>query len=231
MTRNGCLLCAPLVAESVDEMLSKMRAAKKNGGDVVELRVDYIQGFVPETDLPRLISGRVLPVIVTYRPKWEGGNFEGDEVFRVEALRKAISLGADVELQIGCVCRFQQLLWYWDPRGSLVGFWHQHLVVIHNTGFQDIGYNAIYVPYLVDDMAEFLEVYSGSDFSGFSVSIPFKEDALRCCDEVDPFAQAIGAVNTIIRRDGKLIGYNTDCEAAISAIEDALRGRSSSLSF
>jgi shikimate 5-dehydrogenase len=38
--------------------------------------------------------------------------------------------------------------------------------------------------------------------------------------------QAIGAVNTIVRRpsDGKLIGYNTDCEASITAIEDALKG-------
>lgn len=39
--------------------------------------------------------------------------------------------------------------------------------------------------------------------------------------------QSIGAVNTIIRRptDGKLIGYNTDCDACLTAIEDALRGR------
>lgn len=38
--------------------------------------------------------------------------------------------------------------------------------------------------------------------------------------------QSIGAVNTIVRRpsDRKLIGYNTDCEAAITAIEDAMRG-------
>lgn len=38
--------------------------------------------------------------------------------------------------------------------------------------------------------------------------------------------QSIGAVNTIVRRptDGKLVGYNTDCEASITAIEDALRG-------
>lgn len=38
--------------------------------------------------------------------------------------------------------------------------------------------------------------------------------------------QSIGAANTIIRRpsDGKLIGYNTDCEGAISAIEDAIKG-------
>jgi 3-dehydroquinate dehydratase/shikimate dehydrogenase len=39
-------------------------------------------------------------------------------------------------------------------------------------------------------------------------------------------AQSIGAVNTIVRRptDGKLVGYNTDCDASISAIEDALTG-------
>lgn len=38
--------------------------------------------------------------------------------------------------------------------------------------------------------------------------------------------QSIGAVNTIVRRDsdGKLVGYNTDCEASITAIEDALKG-------
>ena len=38
--------------------------------------------------------------------------------------------------------------------------------------------------------------------------------------------QSIGAVNTIIRRHagGKLVGYNTDCEASITAIEDALKG-------
>ncbi|KAK8269467.1 hypothetical protein V6Z12_D11G132100 [Gossypium hirsutum] len=61
----------------------------------------------------------------------------------------------------------------------------------------------------------------------FSVGIPHKEAAIRCCDEVHPTAKSIGAVNTIVRRpmDGKLIGYNTDCEAAISAIEDALTER------
>ncbi|KAG6478555.1 hypothetical protein ZIOFF_061998 [Zingiber officinale] len=57
-------------------------------------------------------------------------------------------------------------------------------------------------------------------------TIPHKEAALRCCDEVDPIAKAIGAVNTIVKRasDGKLIGYNTDYVGAISAIEDGLRG-------
>lgn len=60
-----------------------------------------------------------------------------------------------------------------------------------------------------------------------SVGLPHKEAAVRCCDEVDLLAKSIGAVNTIVRRptDGKLVGYNTDCEACITAIEDALRAR------
>jgi len=47
------------------------------------------------------------------------------------------------------------------------------------------------------------------------------------------FHQSIGAVNTIIRRpgDGKLVGYNTDCEAAITAIEEALIGKSPPLLY
>ncbi|RWW56958.1 hypothetical protein BHE74_00036330, partial [Ensete ventricosum] len=59
-----------------------------------------------------------------------------------------------------------------------------------------------------------------------SCTIPHKEAAVRCCDEVDPIAKSIGAVNTIVKRptDGKLIGYNTDYVGAISAIEDAIRG-------
>ncbi|KAI5074116.1 hypothetical protein GOP47_0010077 [Adiantum capillus-veneris] len=108
--------------------------------------------------------------------------------------------------------------------GKPVG--HSKSPIIHNAAFREIGYDGIYVPFLVDNLREFLNVYNTSDFSGFSVTIPHKEAALECCDEVDPLAKAVGAVNTIVRRksDGKLIGYNTDCEGAISAIEDGLRG-------
>ncbi|XVF32688.1 hypothetical protein REPUB_Repub17cG0104300 [Reevesia pubescens] len=102
---------------------------------------------------------------------------------------------------------------------------HSKGPILHNYTFRHTGYNGIYVPMLVDDIKEFFETYTGSDFAGFSVGIPHKEAAVTCCDEVHPLAKSIGAVNTIVRRpmDGKLIGYNTDCEASISAIEDALK--------
>ncbi|KAL9430812.1 hypothetical protein AB3S75_026079 [Citrus x aurantiifolia] len=104
---------------------------------------------------------------------------------------------------------------------------HSKGPILHNPAFRHTRFNGIYVPMLVDDVKEFFRTYSGTDFAGFSVGIPHKEPAVACCDEVHPLAKSIGAVNTIIRRpiDGKLVGYNTDCESAVSAIEDALRER------
>ncbi|XP_059652601.1 bifunctional 3-dehydroquinate dehydratase/shikimate dehydrogenase, chloroplastic-like [Cornus florida] len=104
---------------------------------------------------------------------------------------------------------------------------HSKGPILHNPTFRHVGYNGVYVPMLVDDLKEFFRVYSSPDFAGFSVGIPYKEAVIGFCDEVHPLAQSIGAVNTIIRRpnDGKLVGYNTDCEASITAIEDALKVR------
>lgn len=106
--------------------------------------------------------------------------------------------------------------------GKPVG--HSKSPILHNEAFRSVGFNAVYVPFLVDDLAKFLNTYSSPDFAGFSCTIPHKEAAVRCCDEVDPIARDIGAVNTIVRRpDGKLVGYNTDYVGAISAIEDGIR--------
>ncbi|XP_061348497.1 bifunctional 3-dehydroquinate dehydratase/shikimate dehydrogenase, chloroplastic-like [Gastrolobium bilobum] len=101
---------------------------------------------------------------------------------------------------------------------------HSKGPILHNPSFRHVNYNGIYVPMFVDNLKEFFNTYASPDFAGFSVGIPYKEEVIRFCDEVHPLAQSIGAVNTIIRRprDGKLVGYNTDCEASITAIEDAL---------
>ena len=50
-------------------------------------------------------------------------------------------------------------------------------------------------------------------FAAINVTIPYKQFVIPYCDVVDPKAQAIGAVNTIVNRDGKLYGYNTDYAA------------------
>lgn len=56
---------------------------------------------------------------------------------------------------------------------------------------------------------------------------PLQEAALAAAASVDPLAARIGAVNTLVRQaDGTLRGYNTDCSAAIGAIERGLAGAS-----
>lgn len=49
------------------------------------------------------------------------------------------------------------------------------------------------------------------DFSGINITIPYKKTVLDYCDDLTETARAIGAVNTIVNRNGKLIGHNTDC--------------------
>ncbi|MBR3973581.1 MAG: AAA family ATPase [Oscillospiraceae bacterium] len=48
------------------------------------------------------------------------------------------------------------------------------------------------------------------DFTGLNVTIPYKKDVIPYLDELTPVAQKMGAVNTIVRREGRLIGHNTD---------------------
>ena len=55
----------------------------------------------------------------------------------------------------------------------------------------------------------------GRDFRGLNVTIPYKRTVIPLCDEVEPRAAAIGAVNTIVNRNGRLMGYNTDIDGLI----------------
>lgn len=50
------------------------------------------------------------------------------------------------------------------------------------------------------------------DVGGLNVTIPYKRDVMPLCDEIDPAAREIGSVNTLVRRNGRLIGYNTDID-------------------
>ncbi|KAL2620382.1 hypothetical protein R1flu_000587 [Riccia fluitans] len=343
-----CKVCAPLVAMSVEQMVAKIDQAKIAGADLVELRVDHIKNFNPETDLPALLNARTLPAIVTYRPTWEGGQYVGDEAPRLQALHLAADLGAEyVDVELQCATEFlasrktranqsgtkfivSNHNYEFTPTEEVLGALYIKVVAtgadivklvttaqditdvgrmmklqsraqiptitlvmgpkgvisrilapkfggfltfgtlssgqesapgqptladlintyrikeinvdtkvygiignpvgqskgpyLHNPAFAETGHNSVYVPLLVDNLAAFLKVFDSPDFAGFSVTIPFKEDAVVCADEVVPLAKDIGAVNTLVRKkDGKFVGYNTDCDGALSAIEDGLR--------
>ena len=59
------------------------------------------------------------------------------------------------------------------------------------------------------------------DFKGINVTIPYKQTVIPYLDEIDQKAKAIGAVNTIVNRDGKLYGYNTDYDGMVALIRHA----------
>ncbi|XP_002277395.2 bifunctional 3-dehydroquinate dehydratase/shikimate dehydrogenase, chloroplastic isoform X1 [Vitis vinifera] len=351
MSKNSTLICVPIMGETIEKMVVDMSKAKTSGADLVEVRLDTLKRFNPRQDLEVLIRKCPLPTLFTYRPKWEGGQYEGDENSRRDALRLAMELGADyvdIELKVahefinsihgrkpekfkvivsshnyqntpsvedlgnlvvsiqatgadivkiattaleitdvarifqitvhsqvssvpviglvmgerGLISRilcpkfsgyltfgslepgivsapgqptikdllnlynFRQL----GPDTKVFGVIgkpvsHSKSPHLYNEAFKSVGFNGVYVHLLVDDIAKFFHTYSAADFAGFSCTIPHKEAALKCCDEVSPVAKSIGAVNCIIRRpsDGKLFGYNTDYVGAISAIEDGLR--------
>ena len=106
---------------------------------------------------------------------------------------------------------------------------HSMSPLIHNAAFAHLGMNRLYLPFLVDDVTDFLARFRGI-VKGFSVTIPHKERAMESADEIDPLTRRIGALNTLVARGGKLIGANTDMSAAVGAMEHALGGRRSGVS-
>lgn len=59
------------------------------------------------------------------------------------------------------------------------------------------------------------------DFKGINVTIPYKQAVIPYLDQLDDKARAIGAVNTIVNRDGRLYGYNTDYDGMVALIRHA----------
>jgi shikimate dehydrogenase len=86
--------------------------------------------------------------------------------------------------------------------GEVLG--HSFSKSIHNT-LGDYPYDLIEVK--KDELDAFMRA---KDFAGLNVTIPYKESVIPYLDHIDEAAKAIGAVNTIVNRDGKLYGYNTD---------------------
>ncbi|KAL1339786.1 hypothetical protein AAHE18_U065900 [Arachis hypogaea] len=356
--KNSCLVCAVMMAKSVEEALIVMWKAKEAGADLVEVRLDLLKNFNPSHHLQLLINNRPLPTLITYRPIWEGGQYDGDESKRQSTLRLAIELGSDfvdVELKVAhefykslggkkhesvkiivsshnfentpsieelgnlaatiqsvgadivkiattalditdsarvlqvlvhsqvpmigiamgekgfmtrilsakfggfltfasmeagiesaagqpCISDLLDLYNFRliGPNTKVHGvignpISHSKSPHVYNPAFKFVGFDGIYLPFLVDSVSRFLHTFSSLDFVGYSYTIPHKEDGLRCCDEVDPIAKEIGAISCMIKRlqDGKLLGYNVDYLGAITAIEKGLTesiGRSKSSS-
>jgi len=65
------------------------------------------------------------------------------------------------------------------------------------------------------------EFFDDPELQGINITFPYKVNALEACDVVDPRAERIGCVNTMVRKDGKWHGYNTDYDGFVFTLKHA----------
>ena len=82
--------------------------------------------------------------------------------------------------------------------------------IFFNNAFHKYGINAIYKSFYSNNIKETIQSIKHLGFSGFALSMPHKISVIEFLDELDVNAKEIGAVNTVVVNDEKLIGYNTD---------------------
>ncbi len=93
---------------------------------------------------------------------------------------------------------------------------------IHNKGYAAKGMNAVYIPYRSPLISDTLSFCEGIGVKGLSVTIPHKESVLYYLHEQSPEVVQIGACNTIVRKNNKWLGYNTDAPGFRRALEEFL---------
>jgi len=99
---------------------------------------------------------------------------------------------------------------------------HSKSKYMHNKFFHSNQLNNVFVPFKVDpgeDLEIFMNYFKKFDFAGAAVTIPHKIEVMKYLNIIDKTAREIGAVNTILNRDGILYGYNTDYIGAIKALK------------
>ena len=97
---------------------------------------------------------------------------------------------------------------------------HTMSPAMHNTAFEKLGLDYIYVPFRVraEELASAIEGIRALNIRGMNVTIPHKVSVIPLLDKLDPLAEKIGAVNTIANYDGMLTGYNTDATGFLQAL-------------
>ncbi|MFS0559889.1 quinate/shikimate dehydrogenase [Terribacillus sp. 179-K 1B1 HS] len=114
-----------------------------------------------------------------------------------------------------------------DAKTTLVGLLatpikHSITPAMHNLGYTISGLNYAYLAFDVgtDKLRETVSGLKAMGAAGFNISMPNKIDVLQYVDELDESARLAGASNTVVHKDGKLIGYNTDGFGYVKNLEE-----------
>ena len=97
---------------------------------------------------------------------------------------------------------------------------HTMSPVMHNAAFEKLGLNYAYLPFRVkpEELPQAVSGLRALNATGFNVTIPHKVAVIPLLDELDPLAEKIGAVNTVVNDNGLLKGYNTDASGFLQAL-------------
>lgn len=97
---------------------------------------------------------------------------------------------------------------------------------MHNAGYKAMGINADYRKFRVEaaQLPEAVRGLFALGFSGWNVTLPYKEAILPYLDELTPQAKRAGAVNTVKILDGQMIGHNTDGEGFVRSVKEDMDG-------
>lgn len=90
---------------------------------------------------------------------------------------------------------------------------------MHNLSFKSFGINAVYLREKLIKGEDLGKRFEELALSGANITVPHKEIALSSCDEIRGIALNIKAINTIVKEEDKLIGYNTDAPGFLRALK------------
>jgi len=98
---------------------------------------------------------------------------------------------------------------------------HSISPAMHNAAFKELGLDYIYLPFRVkpESLNDSLKGLRALGIAGFNVTIPHKVAIMPLLDKLDPLAEKIGAVNTVLNNKGVLKGFNTDGPGFITALK------------
>ncbi|WP_366922517.1 shikimate dehydrogenase [Metallumcola ferriviriculae] len=100
---------------------------------------------------------------------------------------------------------------------------HSFSPAMHNAVFEYLDMDYAYIPFPVPPtgLARAVRGLFQAGVKGVNVTVPHKVRVMDCLDEIDPYAQAVGAVNTVTLHQGRLQGYNTDGAGFIASLAEA----------
>jgi shikimate dehydrogenase len=99
---------------------------------------------------------------------------------------------------------------------------HSLSPAIHNAAFEHLDLDFVYVAFPIEDVKSLITgMRAIPNFRGMSVTIPHKSQVIKYVDEISEVDRNIGAINTVIQEDGKLVGFGTDGAGALKAFVDS----------